>query len=117
MAKLIGFTVSNTATSESGFSGSAPVRVAINGEGVPVFNPSDPSGLKVDEWLVTLDQLKEMLRWSDSAAIHFATAKLEGPAKVWWTHLKDKRLTWEEFHSQVKESFPLKENTATLSLK
>jgi len=84
MASLINFSVQNArVTQDQGVASQAPVRVVINGEGVPAFNPSDPDGLKVDEWQVSLDQIREMHRWVDSAAIHFATAKLLGPAKVW----------------------------------
>ena len=83
IAKLIDFTVdSAAAASEKSAISEAPVRVAINGECVPVFDPSDPDGLKITEWLMTLGQLKDMHRRNESATVHYGTAKFRRPALV-----------------------------------
>lgn len=36
---------------------------------------------------VSVEQIKEIQRCSDYAAVHFTVAKLKGAAKSWWVNL------------------------------
>jgi len=114
--KLLEFTVNNAReNAERSRDRTEHDRVTINGDDVPTFDPAEEKGLKAADWLISVEQIKELHRWSDNAAIHFAVAKLKGSARIWWNNLSEKRLSWEDFHQQVLEAFPKCENYADLT--
>lgn len=73
---------------------------------IPEFDPA-AKGADVSTWLVKVDQLALIHRWSSEATAVHATAKLVGAARTWYESLPNLNLTWSEWKIELAEAFPL----------
>lgn len=88
-------------TTSTGFKGAA----------VPYFDPEDTKQ-DVEMWCHKIDQLRDVFRWTEDAAIYHALSRLRGLAETWYRSLKDVKYSWEEWKEKLKRAFPSKRDYA-----
>ena len=44
---------------------------AINGDDILVFDSADEESLKAEDWLVSIEQMKELHQWTENAACSY----------------------------------------------
>jgi hypothetical protein len=72
----------------------------------PTFsNSSDP--LQADDWLMSMDKMLNIAKFTDSEKVIYASGHRTGPAVDWWdaycaAHVAANTITWAEFSTQFR---------------
>jgi hypothetical protein len=67
----------------------------------PTF-ASAPDPLDADDWLKSIEKMRNIAQCSDREKVHYASGRLTGPAADWWdsyvaAHDAADTITWAEF--------------------
>ena len=73
---------------------------------IPEFNPQINPNVSAKDWLNNISQLKENYGWNDKTTLFYASLRVSGPARFWYTSTQNKLHSWTEFKSDMEKSFP-----------
>ncbi|KAJ2941233.1 hypothetical protein O0L34_g3428 [Tuta absoluta] len=72
---------------------------------IPLFDPDDREN-NVFMWLKKINQLGDIYNWNDSKRAYYMQARLDGSARKWYNRLENYDLSWDEWQSLLKKTFP-----------
>lgn len=70
------------------------------------FNPDNKHSETAKDWIAGLEVLGEIYSWEPRKMMLYASIRLGGPAKVWYSAQKAKLNTWEIFKEKIVRNFP-----------
>lgn len=79
----------------------------FKGNAVPAFDPENESQ-DIVSWCRTIDELRDIFKWSEETTIYYAIAKLAGLAQTWYRSLPTVKLSWDEWKMKLERAFPPK---------
>lgn len=106
--------INNTGNAGNGPSTSRAVEPAVHlGQPIPPYDPSEQLN-SIEDFIQNIDEHAALNNWNEATTIFVATTNLKGLAKTWFQSLKRSALSWEEWKSLLRETFPEEVNYAGL---
>lgn len=88
-----------------------PVHQTMKLESIPEYDPSQRKWT-TRQWIHTLEQFREMFKWTETTTIYHMQARLRGTGRDWYDNLEDYQHSWEEWKALLLLNFPEPRNHA-----